>query len=91
MEALVALAAVQTGTSLFGSLSQNQANKKSLALQSKALQQQADELKRQREQEAEQQRRENEQLMNSVSGLTDTAFSGVSAPTMTQDKYGDMG
>ena len=41
--------------------------------------------------EQEQQRRENEQLMNTVSGLTNTSYSGVSSPSLDYDKYGDLG
>ena len=31
------------------------------------------------------------QLMNAVSGLTNTSYSGVSSPTIDYDKYGDLG
>lgn len=67
------------------------ANKQALSLQESALRQQETELARQRKIEIERQKRENQQLMNSISGLTNTAFSGVSSPTLDYDKYGDLG
>ena len=66
-------------------------NKDSLKIQNQALQQQSAELERQKKIEIERQKRENQQLMNSVSALTNTAYSGVSSPTIDYDKYGDLG
>lgn len=66
-------------------------NKDSLKTQKQALQQQSAELERQKKIEIERQKRENQQLMNSVSALTNTAYSGVSSPSIDYDKYGDLG
>ena len=52
---------------------------------------QAAEIARQKKIQQDQQRRENMQLMSSVSNLTNTAFSGVSSPSIDYDKYGDLG
>ncbi len=57
----------------------------------KALASQEAELARQKKIQQDQQRRENMQLMNAVSGLTNTSYSGVSSPTIDYDKYGDLG
>lgn len=57
----------------------------------KALAEQEAELARQKKIQQDQQRRENMQLMNAVSGLTNTSYSGVSSPTIDYDKYGDLG
>ena len=70
---------------------QQQANKANLRIQQQALAQQTAELERQRKLEIEQRKRENEQLMNSVSNLTNTSYSGVSSPSIDYDKYGDLG
>ena len=78
---------VQVVSSLFGHSSQKKQNR----IAAKALKLQAEELQRQRKLEEERQRRENEELMNSVSNLTNVAWSGASAPTMAYDKYGDLG
>ena len=52
---------------------------------------QTEEITRQRKIEEERQRRENMELMNSVSNLTNTSYGGVAAPTVSYDKYGDLG
>lgn len=84
------------GGMMFGGQAQSsyqtaKANKQALELQEAALRQQEEEIARQRKIEIERQKRENQQLMNSISGLTNTAFSGVSSPTLDYDKYGDLG
>lgn len=66
-------------------------NEQSLENQRRALEEQSAELARQKKIEIERQKRENQQLMNSVSALTNTAYSGVSSPTIDYDKYGDLG
>lgn len=83
--------AVSAGVSAYSAISQNRANKKSLSIQKQSLGQQTAELERQRKLEIEQRKRENEQLMNSVSNLTNTSYSGVSSPSVDYDKYGDLG
>lgn len=89
--AMLISAAAITGASVYSTVEQSKANKKSLNIQKQALQQEQAELERQKKREIEQQKRENEQLMNSVSNLTNTAYSGVSSPSLDYDKYGDMG
>lgn len=78
---------VQIASSIAGGISQKKQNK--IAAEAAALQ--ADEIARQRRLEERRQRRENEELMNSVSNLTNVAWSGSSAPSMAFDKYGDLG
>lgn len=88
MEYLVAASlGIQVAKSLFGYKSQKKQNR----IAANALKLQTEELQRQRKLEEERQRRENEELMNSVSNLTNVAWSGASAPTMAYDKYGDLG
>jgi hypothetical protein len=88
MEYLMAASVgIQLVSSIFGHKSQSKQNK--IAAQAAKLQ--AEEVARQRKLEEERQRRENEELMNSVSNLTNVAWSGASAPTMAFDKYGDLG
>ncbi|MBO7735518.1 MAG: hypothetical protein J6S67_23335 [Methanobrevibacter sp.] len=58
---------------------------------SESLELQAEEISRQRRLEENRQRRENLELMNSVSNLTNVSWSGSQAPTMSYDKYGDLG
>lgn len=88
MEYLMAASiGIQAISSIFGHKSQKEQNR----IAARAAQQQADEIARQRKLEEERQRRENEELMNSVSNLTNVAWSGASAPTMAFDKYGDLG
>jgi hypothetical protein len=88
MEYLIAASVgTQIVSSIFGHKSQEKQNR----IAAKALKLQAEELGRQRKLEEERQRRENEELMNSVSNLTNVAWSGASAPTMAYDKYGDLG
>lgn len=88
---LAIFAGASIGASLFSSFSSSRANKKALRIQREQLAMERAELERQKKREIEQQKRENEQLMNSVSNLTNTAFSGVSSPSIDYDKYGDMG
>ena len=88
---LLIMGAVSVGTNLYSAVSSSQANKKNLRIQRQALEQEELELQRQRKREIEQKKRENEQLMNSVSQLTNTSYSGVSSPSIDYDKYGDMG
>lgn len=85
------LAGAYIGTQVFGAISSSRANKKSLRIQREQLRLQREELERQKKIEIEQQKRENEQLMNSVSNLTNTSYSGVSSPSIDYDKYGDLG
>ena len=85
------LAAASLGVQIFSSLSASKSQKKQNRIAAEALQLQAEEIQRQRKLEENRQRRENEELMNSVSNLTNVAWSGASAPTMSFDKYGDLG
>lgn len=78
---------VQIISSVFGYKSQKKQNK----IAAEANRMQAEELQRMRKLEVERQKRENEELMNSVSNLTNTSFSGVSSPSIDYDKYGDLG
>lgn len=80
-----------TGVSAYSAITTAKAQRESLQIQRDALNQQAEELERQRNREIAQQKRENEQLMSSVSGLTDTSYGGVSSPSLSYDKYGDLG
>lgn len=91
--ALIAGAAigVSAGTQVYSAYKTNKANKAFLRIQQHANEVTSAELKRQRQREIEQQKRENEQLMNSVSNLTNTSYSGVSSPSVDYDKYGDLG
>lgn len=91
LTALAIMGAVSVGTSLYSAISTSQANKKNLSIQKRALAQEQAEIDRQKRREIEQKKRENEQLMNSISKLTGTSYSGVSAPSIDYDKYGDMG
>ena len=85
------LMAAYAGTSIISSLAGHYTQKKQLKIAQKAAKMQAEEIARQRKREEDRQRRENEELMNSVSNLTNTAWSGASAPTISFDKYGDLG
>lgn len=84
MGASIAIGVINT---VLGTKSQNKQNR----IAADALNLQASEIQRQRKLETERQRRENLELMNSVSNLTNVAWSGANAPTMTYDKYGDLG
>lgn len=84
-------AAVMAGTSMFSAFSSSKAQKKANKIAAQQLALQTQEIQRQREQEISRQKRENEQLMNSVSNLTNTSYSGVSSPSVDYDKYGDLG
>ena len=88
--AAIALAA-GVGVSAYSAIETTKANRENLAIQKSSLAEQRAELERQKKREIEQQKRENEQLMNSVSNLTNTAYTGVSSPSIDYDKYGDMG
>lgn len=88
MEYLMAASVgIQLVSSLFGHKSQKKQN--DIAAQAARLQ--AEEISRQRKLEEERQRRENEELMNSVSNMSNVAWSGAAAPTLSFDKYGDLG
>lgn len=88
MEYLIAASVgTQIVSSIFGYKSQKKQNK--IAEEANVMQ--AQEIQRMRKLEVERQRRENEELMNSVSNLTNTSFSGVSSPSIDYDKYGDLG
>ncbi len=85
--ALAAYVGTQIVSSIFGYKSQKKQNK----IAQEGLRLQAEELARQRKIETERQKRENVELMNSVTNLTNTAWSGSSAPSISYDKYGDLG
>lgn len=85
------LMAASVGIQLVSSIFGHHSQRKQTGIAERAAQQQAEEIARQRKLEEERQRRENEELMNSVSNLTNVAWSGASAPTMAFDKYGDLG
>lgn len=70
---------------------QNKFNQENLRLQQKAYAQQSAELERQRQIEIDQQKRENMQLMNAVTDLSNVSFGGQSSPSVSYDKYGDLG
>lgn len=89
--AMAISATVMAGTSMFSAFSSSKAQKKANKIAAQQLALQTKEIQRQREQEVSRQKRENEQLMNSVSNLTNTSYSGVSSPTVDYDKYGDLG
>ena len=88
---IVVAAGAYVGAKLFGAWSSSKAQKKSNQIQQQMLKLQTEEITRQRKIEEERQRRENMELMNSVSNLTNTSYGGVSAPTVSYDKYGDLG
>ena len=91
-EAALAVAiGAQVGVSTYSAVQTSKANKKNLRIQKQSLAEQQKELERQKRIEIEQQKRENEQLMNSISNLTNTGYTGVSSPTIDYDKYGDLG
>ena len=88
---LAASLGVSIVTGIAGTAFGMKSQKKQNAIAEEALRLQAEELRRQRKLEVERQRRENLELMNSVSNLTNVAWSGANAPTMSYDKYGDLG
>lgn len=88
--AAIAMGAM-AGVSAYSAVEQTKANRRNLQIQRESLADQRAELERQKRREQEQQKRENMQLMNSVSNLTNTSYSGVSSPSVDYDKYGDMG
>lgn len=83
--------AVQAGVSTYSAVETSKANKRNLRIQKKSLAEQQAELERQKRIEIEQQKRENAQLMSSISNLTDTSYTGSSAPSIDYDRYGDLG
>ena len=85
------LMAASIGISLMSSIASHEQQKEQNRIANKAASQQAEEIARQRKREADRQRRENEELMNSVSNMTNVAWSGASSPTLNFDKYGDLG
>jgi hypothetical protein len=85
------IAAAQVGVSIISSVLGHRSQEKQNKIAAEANRMQAEELQRMRKLEVERQRRENEELMNSVSNLTNTSFSGVSSPSIDYDKYGDLG
>ena len=85
------LMAASVATGIISTVSGIKSQKKQNRIAADALNLQASEIQRQRKLETERQRRENLELMNSVSNLTNVAWSGANAPTMTYDKYGDLG
>lgn len=84
-------AATTAGAGVYSAVETQKANRQNQRIQKQSLYAQQAELDRQRKKEIEQQKRENQQLMNAVSGLTNTSFSGVSSPSIDYDKYGDLG
>lgn len=85
------LAIAYVGTQMFSAFSSARSQKKQNKIAEEANRMQAEELARQRKIEENRQRRENLELMNSVTNLTNVAWSGASAPTISYDKYGDLG
>ena len=79
------------GAQIAGSIMGNKSAKRQASIAEEANRMQAEELARQRRLEVQRQKRENLELMNSVSNLTNVAWSGANAPTMSYDKYGDLG
>lgn len=84
-------AAAYIGSQIFGSILGSKSQEKQNRIARQTAYRQKKELERQREREEMRQRRENEELMNSVTNLTNVAWSGANAPTMAFDKYGDLG
>lgn len=78
-------------SSVVSTIMGNKSAKRQAAIAAEYNRMQAEEIARQRRLEKERQRRENLELMNSVSNLTNVAWSGANAPTMSYDKYGDLG
>lgn len=89
--AMAIFAGISAASGVAGTISGMRSAKKQTAIAEEANRMQAEEIARQRRLETERQRRENLELMNSVSNLTNVAWSGANAPTMSYDKYGDLG
>lgn len=89
--ALMIAGGAYVGNSIYSSYMSQKYQRDSLRQQKKALKSQEEVLNEMNEREKAQQRRENEQLMNSISNLTNTSFSGVDSPSLSYDKYGDLG
>lgn len=85
------LAMAMIGASIANTVISAKGQKEQNKIATEQLKLQTEEIQRQRKLEEQRQRRENEELMNSVSNLTNVAWSGASAPTMAYDKYGDLG
>ena len=85
------LAAAYIGSQVVGTFFGLKSQKKQNSIAAEQLRLYREELERQRKLGEERQRRENEELMNSVTNLTNVAWSGASAPSMAYDKYGDLG
>lgn len=83
--------AASVGAQIVGSIFGYKSQKKQNKIAQEGLRLQAEELARQRKIEIDRQKRENIELMNSVTNLTNTAWSGSSAPSISYDKYGDLG
>lgn len=83
--------ALAAGASAYGSHEQRKAADKQAAAQEHANRLQQQEAERQRKREIAAQKRENDELMNAISNLTNTGFSGAGSTSLTNDKYGDMG
>ena len=88
---MIYLAAAYVGTQIYSAWSASKSQNKQNKIAAQQLKLQTEEIQRQRKLEENRQRRENEELMNSVTNLTNVAWSGASAPTMSYDKYGDLG
>ncbi|MBQ5658093.1 MAG: hypothetical protein IIV02_01025 [Peptococcaceae bacterium] len=85
------LMAAYVGASIASSIAGNINQRRQNKIAQEAADLQAKEIQRQRKLEEQRQRRENDELMNSVSNLTNTSWSGANAPTISFDKYGDLG
>ena len=91
MDPITGAIIVMAGTGIVNTIVGSKQQKRQNEIAAEANRLQAEEIARQRKLEQNRQRRENEELMNSVSNLTNVAWSGASAPTMSFDKYGDLG
>lgn len=91
LTAMAVFAGISAATGIAGTIMGNKQQKEQNRIAAEANRLQSEEIARQRKLEQNRQRRENEELMNSVSNLTNVAWSGASAPTMSFDKYGDLG
>ena len=89
--AMAVFAGIGAATGIANTIMGNKSAKRQAKIAEEANIMQAVELARQRKLEVERQKRENLELMNSVSNLTNVAWSGANAPTMSYDKYGDLG
>lgn len=83
--------AATAGASAYGAHQQKKAANEQAAAQERANALQQEQAERQRKREVEAQKRENDELMNAISNLSNTGFSGAGSTSLTNDKYGDMG